>query len=169
MLIVSSCIVHVCICRALKEDIRTKRVADAYTLMNDILSSKPITHATPSRYPSPRPISPGQSPKKPAVEIADRPSLARRPWLSKFKAHKNVRRSGGIGVKSRTSPGKGRQNAGARDTSKGGGRSSVAANPAASDMDDGKKLLSTTNTPSRPASLELDLPKKVHFANTRGK
>ena len=44
--------------RAREEDMRRKRVTEAYSLMGDILSSKPVIQPIPSRYSSTRPLSP---------------------------------------------------------------------------------------------------------------
>lgn len=66
----------------MEDDMHTKRVTDAYVLMNDILTSKPITQPTPSLYHhSPRPLSPGQPPKKATHQLEDRPALKRRRFL----------------------------------------------------------------------------------------
>lgn len=46
------------------ENIRNKRIVEAYSLMNDILSSKPVTQPTPNQYPSSRPLSPRQAVKE---------------------------------------------------------------------------------------------------------
>ena len=50
--------------RAREEDMRRKRVTEAYSLMGDILSSKPVIQPIPSRYSSTRPLSPRAAAKE---------------------------------------------------------------------------------------------------------
>lgn len=72
---VGSCCVHVsmfvffvvvfsCGYRAREETMRHRRINEAYSLMNDILSSKPVVHPIPSLYSAARPISPRAAAKE---------------------------------------------------------------------------------------------------------
>ena len=52
--------------RAMGEDMRHRRVNEAYSLMTDILASKPVVQPTPSIYSAARPISPKAAAKEQA-------------------------------------------------------------------------------------------------------
>jgi hypothetical protein len=52
----------------MEEDMRHRRINDAYSLMDDILSSKPMIHPIPPTYSAARPISPRAAAKERALK-----------------------------------------------------------------------------------------------------
>lgn len=67
----------------MEEDMRHRRINDAYSLMNDILSSKPVIQPIPSLYSAARPISPRVAAKERALKEKERRMKKKNQKLSK--------------------------------------------------------------------------------------
>lgn len=68
----------------MEEDMRHRRINDAYSLMNDILSSKPVIQPIPSLYSAARPISPRAVAKERALKEKEKKMKKRNQQLSKL-------------------------------------------------------------------------------------